>query len=156
MVRLTWMGIVDGIDVNTWLDVGLDIAPDKFQGQLRSPEVTDLGWTHSDKYPIGICLVGFPEMLNLNLWFIVPENVSKPLLPHPLGQSSSFDQFEFWPLRRWRPAMVMRFYLRAIRMLNISTGYSNNTLSCSELNGEHAGEGFRSLRHILTPHERVI
>ena len=36
-------------------------------------------------------------------------------------------------------------------MLNIAAGYSNNTLSCSELNGEHAGEGFRSLRHILTP-----
>ena len=36
-------------------------------------------------------------------------------------------------------------------MLNIAAGYSNNTLSCSELNEEHAGEGFRSLRHILTP-----
>ena len=89
-------------------------------------------------------------MLNLNLWFIVPKNVSKPLLPHPLGQSPSFDQFEFWPLRRWRPARVMPFYL-ALRMLNIATGYSKNTLSCSELNGEHAGEGFISLRHILTP-----
>ena len=30
-------------------------------------------------------------------------------------------------------------------------GYSNNTLSCSELNREHAGEGFRSLRQVLTP-----
>ena len=36
-------------------------------------------------------------------------------------------------------------------MLNIATGYSKNTLSCSELNEEHAGEGFRSLRRILTP-----
>ena len=36
-------------------------------------------------------------------------------------------------------------------MLNIATVYGKNTLSCSELNGEHAGEGFRSLRHILTP-----
>ena len=90
-------------------------------------------------------------MLNLNLWFIVPKNVSKPLLPHPLGQSPSFDQFEFWPLRRWRPARVMPFYLGALRMLNIATGYSKNTLSCSELNEEHAGEGFRSLRQILTP-----
>ena len=45
----------------------------------------------------------------------------------------------------------MPFYLGALRMLNIATGYINNTLSCSELNGEHAGEGFRSLRHILTP-----
>ena len=36
-------------------------------------------------------------------------------------------------------------------MLHVVTGYSNNTLSCSELNGEHAGEGFRSIRHILTP-----
>ena len=90
-------------------------------------------------------------MLNLNLWCIVPKNVSKPLLPPSLGQSSSFDQFEFWPLRRWRPARVMSFYLGALRMLNIAMGYSNNTLSCSELNGEHAGEGFRSLRHILTP-----
>ena len=34
-------------------------------------------------------------------------------------------------------------------MLNVATGYSNTTLSCSELNGEHAGEGFRSLRHII-------
>ena len=90
-------------------------------------------------------------MLNLNLWFIVPKNVSKPLLPHPRGQSPSFDQFEFWPLRRWRPARVMPFYLGALRMLNIATGYSKNTLSCSELNEEHAGEGFRSLRRILTP-----
>ena len=90
-------------------------------------------------------------MLNLNLWFIVSKNVSIPLLPHPFGQSSSFDQFEFWPLRRWRPARVMPFYLGALRMLNIATGYSNNTLSCSELNGEHAGENFRSLRDILTP-----
>ena len=90
-------------------------------------------------------------MLNLNLWFIVPKNVSKPLLPHPLGQSPSFDQFEFWPLRRWQPGRVMPFYLGALRMLNIATGYSKNTLSCAELNGEHAGKGFRSLRHILTP-----
>ena len=90
-------------------------------------------------------------MLNVNLWFIVPKNVSKPLLPHPRGQSPSFDQFEFWPLRRWRPARVMPFYLGALRMLNIATGYSKNTLSCSELNEEHAGEGFRSLRRILTP-----
>ena len=69
-------------------------------------------------------IVGFPELLNLNLWFIVPKNVSKPLLPHPRGQSPSFDQFEFWPLRRWRPARVMPFYLGALRMLNIATGYS--------------------------------
>ena len=48
-MRLTWMGIVDEIGVNTWLDVTLDIAPDGFQGQLRSPEVNDLGWTHNDK-----------------------------------------------------------------------------------------------------------
>ena len=43
----------------------------------------------------------------------------------------------------------MPFYLGALRMLNIATGYSKNTLSCSELSEEHAGEGFRSLRHIL-------
>ena len=36
-------------------------------------------------------------------------------------------------------------------MLHVVTGYSNNTLSCSELNGEHAGEGFRSIGHILSP-----
>ena len=41
-------------------------------------------------------------------------------------------------------------YSRYLRMLNIATGYSNNTLSCSELNGEHAGECFKSLRHIGT------
>ena len=46
---------------------------------------------------------------------------------------------------------VMPFYLGTLRMLNIATGFSNYTLSCSELNGEHAGEGFRSLRHILLP-----
>ena len=90
-------------------------------------------------------------MLNLNLCFIVPKNVSKPLLPHALGQWSSFNQFEFWSLRRWQPARVMPSYLGALRMLHIATGYSNNTLSCSELNREHAGEGFRSLRHIFTP-----
>ena len=37
------MGIVDEICVNASLDVILDIAPDEFLGQLRSPEVTDLG-----------------------------------------------------------------------------------------------------------------
>ena len=30
----------------------------------------------------------------------------------------------------------MPFYLGALRMLNIATGYSKNTLSCSELNEE--------------------
>ena len=90
-------------------------------------------------------------MLNPNLWFIVPKNVSKPLLPHSLGQSSSFNQFEFWPLRRSQSAGVMSFYLGALRMLNIATGYSNYTLSCSELNGKHASDSFRSLRHILLP-----
>ena len=69
-------------------------------------------------------------MLSPNLWFIVDKNVSKPLLPQPLGQSSSLDQFDFF----------FRY-----------GDNSNNTLSCSELNGEHAGEGFRSIRHILTP-----
>ena len=43
------MGIVDEIGVNTWQDVTLDIAPDEFQGQPSSPEVTDLGWTRNDK-----------------------------------------------------------------------------------------------------------
>ena len=87
-------------------------------------------------------------MLNLNLWFIVPKNVSKPLLSHPHW---SFDQFEFWPLRWSQPVRLMLLYLRALRMLNVATGYSNTTLSYSELNGEHAGESFRSLRHILMP-----
>ena len=35
-------------------------------------------------------------------------------------------------------------------MLHVVTGHSNNTLSCSELNGEYAGESFKSIRHILT------
>ena len=35
----------------------------------------------------------------------------------------------------------MPCYLGALRMLHVVTGYSNNTLYCSELNGEHAGEG---------------
>ena len=83
--------------------------------------------------------------------FIGDKNVSKPLLPQHLGQSSSLDQFEFWPLRRWQPARVMPCYLGALRMLHVVTVYSNNTLSCSELNGEHVGEGFRSIRHIRTP-----
>ena len=39
----------------------------------------------------------------------------------------------------------MPFYLGALRMLNIATRYSKNTLSWSELSEEHAGEGFRSL-----------
>ena len=90
-------------------------------------------------------------MLNLNLWLIIGKNVPKPLLPHPFDQSSSLTQYEFWQLRRWQPARVMPFYLAAIRMLHVVTGYSNNPLSCLELNGEYADEGFRSLRHILTP-----
>ena len=36
-------------------------------------------------YAIGICLLGFPEVPNLNLWFIVPKNVSKPLLSTSLA-----------------------------------------------------------------------
>ena len=54
-VNATWRGAidlngtVDEIRVYTWLDVTLDIAPDECQCQLRSPEVTDLGWTHNDK-----------------------------------------------------------------------------------------------------------
>ena len=40
----------------------------------------------------------------------------------------------------------MPFYLGALRMyvhmLNIVTGYSNNTLSCPVLNREHDSEGF--------------
>ena len=34
--------------------------------------------------------------------------------------------------QKWR---VMPFHLGALRMLHVVTGYSNNTLSCSELNG---------------------
>ena len=49
VVRLTWMGIVDVVGVNTWLAVTVDFAPHVFQGHLRSPEVTDLGWPHNDK-----------------------------------------------------------------------------------------------------------
>ena len=45
-------------------------------------------------------------------------------------------------------------YVPALRMLNIAAGYSKNTLPCSELSEEHAGEGFRSLRHIRR-YERV-
>ena len=67
---------------------------------------------------------------------------------HPLGQSSSFDQFEFGPFRRSQPVRVMPLYLGALRILNIVTRYSNNTLSCSALNREHAGEGFRSNAYI--------
>ena len=59
--------------------------------------------------------------------------------PGPQGGGS-------WPM--WPPPLDPPLELR---MLNIATGYSKNTLSCSELNEEHAGEGFRSLRHILTP-----
>ena len=47
--------------------------------------------------------------------------------------------------------IVMPFYLVLLCMLNIATGYSNNALSCSEWDREHAGESFRSLRHIVTP-----
>ena len=57
----------------------------------RSMTSVELTMTNSQS----ASFVGFPEVLNLNLWFIVPKNVSKPLLPHPLGQLSSFDQFEF-------------------------------------------------------------
>ena len=100
------MGIVDEIGVNTWLDVTLDIAPDEGQGQLRSPEVTDLGWTHNDKLPFGICLVGFPEVLNLNLWFIVPKNVPNHFFPIPLANhrhstNMNFDRYGDDGRRGW-------------------------------------------------------
>ena len=50
----------------------------------------------------------------------------------------------------------MPFYLGALRMLNIATGYSKNTLSCSELNEEHAGEVFSDRYDIyLSRYERV-
>ena len=31
------------VSIHDWIDTNLDIAPDEVQGQLRSPEVTDLG-----------------------------------------------------------------------------------------------------------------
>ena len=48
-VRLTWMGIVDMIGVNIGLSVTLDLVSCEFQGQLRSPKVTDLCWPHNDQ-----------------------------------------------------------------------------------------------------------
>ena len=40
-------------------------------------------------------------------------------------------------------------------MLNIATGYSNYTLYCSELNGEHAGEGSDRYETYFCRYERV-
>ena len=151
VVRLTWMGIVDVIGVNTYMT-----SCDYWHFIIWVSRSTKVTWVHwprvTSQWPIAnrhTFIVWFPEVLNPNLWFIVPKNVPKPLLAHPLCQSSSFGQFEFWPLRRSQPAMLMPFYSGALRMLNVAMGYSNNTLSCSELNREYAGECFRSLRHIL-------
>ena len=123
---------------------------------------TKVNWGHwprlISQWPIvnRLTFSGFSEVLNLNLWFLAPKNIPKPLLTRPLGQSSSFVQFVFWPLRRSQPAGVMSFYLGALRILNIATGYSNNTLSCLALNWKHAAEGFRSLRHTyVRRYERV-
>ena len=148
------MGIVDVIGVNTWLAVTLDLASHEFLG-LRSRSKVTWGhwprltsqWPMANRHMLSGASRGAESESVVHCW----QNVSKPLLLQPLGQSSSLDQFEFWPLRRWQPTRVMPFYLGALRMLHVVTGYSNNTLSCSELNGEHAGEGFRSIRHILTP-----
>ena len=49
----------------------------------------------------------------------------------------------------------MPFYFGALRMLNIAAGYSNNTLSCSELNGEHPGEVSDHYDTYLRRYERV-
>ena len=116
-VNATWRGAID-LNGDSWYDwcqyrTSCDPWP-CVMWVSRSTKVTDLCWPHNDQQPIGICLVGFLEVLNLNLWFIVLKNVPKPLLSHPLGQSSSFDQDEFWPLRRSQPARVMLLYLGAI------------------------------------------
>ena len=111
------MGIVDEIGVNTWLDVTLDTAPDEFLGQLRSPEVTDprlnSQWQITNRH-----------MFSGVSWGAESESVVhlQTTSSHPLGQSSSFDPFEFWPLRRWRPARVMPIYLGTIQMLNPRPG----------------------------------
>ena len=91
------------------------------------------------------------------MWFIVDKHVSKPLL-----------QETPWPIIVIGPIWILTVtamtaskgdavLLRstALRILHVVTGYSNNTLSCSELNGEHAGEGSRSIRHIWRRYERV-
>ena len=49
----------------------------------------------------------------------------------------------------------MPFYLGALRMLNVATGYPNNTLSCSELNREHAGKVSDRYDPYLRRYERV-
>ena len=116
-VNATWRGAID-LNGDSWWDwCQYMTGCDPWHRARRGWRSTKVTWGHwprlNSQWQITNrhSLEGFPEVLNLNLWFIVPKNVSKALLPHTLGQSSSFDQFEFWPLRWWRPARVMPFYL---------------------------------------------
>ena len=90
-----------------------------------------------------------------------PPHIRGPQSKGPRGPSAPEGLFQFflpegapWARRR-QPYRIcgicgMGGTPLALRMLHVVTGYSNNTLSCSELIGEHAGEDFISIRHILT------
>ena len=130
----------------------------------RSTKVT---WGHgprlTSQWPIANCRMFSWVSCGAESKFVVHCSQKRPQTtsssPSSLGQSSSFGDFEFWPLRRWQTARVMLFYLGALATTyaKCCAEYSNNTLSCSELNREHAGECFRSLRYdtYLRRYERV-
>ena len=82
---------------------------------------------------------------------ILEFHISPPNLAHSHVEIKEFRPFLTQVAGAQAPTTEYETTPLALRMLNIATGYSKNTLSCSELNGEHAGEGFRSLRHIHRP-----
>ena len=131
--NVTWRGAID-LNGDSWCDWYKYMARCDWHWITWFSRSTMVIWGHwpwlTSHWPIPN-----RHMLSGASWgaeseFVVhcSKNVPKPLFPHPLGQSSSFDQFEFWPLQRSQPARVMSFYLGALRMLNVATGYSNNTI----------------------------
>ena len=115
----TWRGAID-LNGDSWCDwCQYMTSCDSWHCIIWVSKSTKITWSHwprlTSQWPIANRHVFSGVSWGAQSEFVVhcSKNVSKPLLPHPLGQSSSFDQFEFWPLRRWRPARVMPFYLGA-------------------------------------------
>ena len=88
-------------------------------------------------------------MYDSNLWFIVPkkrfQTTSSPS-PWPIIVIGSILILTVTAMTASEGDAVLLRSTTLLRMLHVVTGYKNNTLSCSELNGEYAGEGFRLLR----------
>ena len=131
----TWRGAID-LNGDSWCDwyQHMTTRCNSWHCIIWVSRSTKVTWGHWPRLT-SQCPIANRPMLSGVSWgteseFVVHCSKKRPQTTSSssLGQSSSFDQFEFWPLRRSQPARVMLFYLGALRMLNIATGYSNNTI----------------------------